>query len=255
MMPSQTQQSRTSLSEYPDLALTVVYNFTSVFTAPIEMVLRLQYGTRYFSPVTQFLTWILMTLLPVFSSMADSFSHMLPFHGFHGLSGMFGIGTLSQLYFAGSFIHGIRLWRRMIRMSREEHSYWEGLALPIFKLVPGSFWIVRIVYEPLFVIILTLVLSNFFILQDSAVHYLIFAAIMLTMKQYVAWYMAWQFLRGMMDARNVGPILAKVVDNTATEDELSTLHIASIPRDIPDDMRKDAVAHIARAFSAWKERP
>jgi hypothetical protein len=76
------------------------------------------------------------------------------------------------------------------------------------------------------------------------------AAFMLAMKQYVAWYMQWQFLRGLMDMRNAGPIIAKLVDNTATEDELATIHMASIPKDIPDDLRRDTAAHIARAFSS-----
>ena len=49
--------------------------------------------------------------------------------------------------------------------------------------------------------------------------------------------------------RNAGPIIAKLVDNTATEDDLATIHLASLPKDIPDDVRRDTASHIARAFS------
>jgi hypothetical protein len=76
-----------------------------------------------------------------------------------------------------------------------------------------------------------------------------FSAAMLGMKQYVAWYLQWQFLRILIDARNAGPILAKIVGNAATEDDLAILHLASIPKDVPEDLRRDTAAHIARAFN------
>jgi hypothetical protein len=248
MTPSQGQPSP-DISHYQDLMMNVVYNVCSIVTMPVEMALRPQYGTRYFSPVTQFFTSVMMMLLPVFSAMADSFSRFLPF-GFHGLNGIFGIGSLSKLYFAAGFLHGLRIWRRMIHMDREEHSYWEGAALPIFNILPGSFWIVRIIYEPIFVIIVALVLGNLFILQGSAAHYLELAAVMLAMKQYVAWFARWQFLRDLMDARNAGPLIARAVDNRASEEELSAIHVATI-RNLPDDQRAAFTSHIAR--SIYKE--
>ena len=247
MMPSQrmNQQSPTDINHYQDMALNLVYNICSIVCAPVEMLLRPQYGTRYFPPIITALTAAMMMLLPLFSSIAD----MLPFGRFHGIAGLYGIGTLSKLYFTGGFIHGFRIWRRMIHIEREKNSLYEGPPLPIFNMLPGSFWIVRIIYEPIFVIIVALVLSNFFILQSSAVHYLIFAAIMLAMKQYCAWYMQWQFLRELMDMRNAGPIIAKIVDNTVSDDELATIHLASIPKNIPEDLRRDTALHIARAFN------
>lgn len=230
--------------------MNVVYNVCSIVTMPVEMVLRPQYGSRYFSPVTQFFTAVMMIVLPVLGAMWEGFSQMIPFVRFNASMGLFGMGTFSKLFFLGAFVHGLRIWRRMIHMEREKYSVYEGPPLPIFSIVPGSFWLVRIVYEPVFVFMLSLVLPNFFILQPSAAHYLMFAAVMLAMKQYVAWYMQWQFLRELMDMRNAGPIIAKIVDNTATEDELATIHLASIPKDIPDELRRDTASHIARAFSA-----
>jgi hypothetical protein len=250
MIPTQgSSQQPMSIDAFQKTMINVVYNVCSIVTTPVEMVLRPQYGSRYFPPVIMVFTAIMMIVLPVFSALAEGFSRMLPFARFHGPIGFFGIGTLAKLYFLGSFVHGLRIWRRMIQMEREAISTSEGPALPIFRILPGGFWVVRIIWEPVFVFTLSLVLPNFFILQSSAAHYLMLAALALTMKQYVAWYMQWEFLRELLDARNAGPIIAKIVDNTATEDELATIHLASIPKDIPDDLRRDTASHIARAFS------
>jgi len=255
MFPSQglTQQTPTDIHQFENVMMNVVYNVASIVTCPVEMVLRPHYGSRYFPPVILFFTAVMMILLPVFSSMAGAFSRLLPSVQFGGSIGLFGIGTFSKLFFLGAFVHGVRTWRRMIHMEREQHSVFEGPPLPIFRIVPGTFWMVRILYEPVFVFVLSLVLPNFFILEPSAAHYLMLASVMLLMKQYVAWYMQWQFLRGLMDMRNAGPIIARIVDNTATEDELATIHLASLPKDIPEDLRKDTAAHIARAYSPASE--
>jgi hypothetical protein len=219
------------------------------------MALRPQYGSRYFPPVIMFFSAVMMMVLPVLSEMASGFSRMLPFGGFQAAQGMFGIGTLSRLYFLGSFVHGFRTWRRMLHMELEENSVYEGPPLPIFRIIPGSFWMVRIIYEPVFLFTISLVLPNFFILQASAAHYLTLAAIMLALKNYVAWYKTWEFLRNMMDLRFAGPRIAKLVDNQATEDDLAPIHLASFPKNLPPDVRQAAAQHIARAFSAGDEVP
>lgn len=246
MMPSSAlrQPGPTSINQYQDVAVNVVYNFCSIFTIPIEMLLRPQYGTRYFPPIIMFLTATLMVLLPLFSSVAQSISHMLPFARFRGPIGLYGIGTISKLYFTGSMIHGFRTWRRMVHMEREEISAFEGPALPIFRILPRGFWKCRIIYEPVFVLLVAIVLSNVFVLQSSAQHYLMFAALMLAMKNYCAWYMAWQYLRELMDMKNAGPILAKIVDNTASDDEFAQVHLASLPPD--PDIRRRTVEHVRR---------
>lgn len=247
---NQPQQSAGNINQFQDTMMNLVYNVCSVVTCPIEMALRPQYGSRYFPPIITFFSAAMMIVLPLFSEMAESFSHMLPFARFGAPSGMFGIGTLSRLYFLGSMVHGFRIWRRMLHMEREENSVYEGPPLPIFHIIPGSFWMVRIIYEPVFVFALSLVLPNFFILQSSAAHYLMLAALMLAMKNYVAWYRQWEFLRNMMDLRFAGPIIAKLVGNEATEDDLAPIHLASFPKNLPEDVRQAAASHIARAFSA-----
>lgn len=229
--------------------MNVVYNVCSVITLPVEMALRPRYGSRYFPPIIVLFSAIMMVLLPFFSEMADGFARMIPFVRFRGPEGLFDIGTLSRLYFFGAFIHNLRIWRRMLHMELEINSFYEGPPLPFFRILPGKFWIVRIVYEPLFVYGFAEVLANFFILQSSAEHYLIVAALMLAMKQYVAWYRQWEFLRGIIDIGNAGPIIARFIQNQATDDDLETIHVASVPKDMPDEVRRSLASHIARVFT------
>ena len=44
------------------------------------------------------------------------------------------------------------------------------------------------------------------------------------------------------------PQVAKLVDNTATDEDMAQLHIASLPKDLPADIRQSG-RYIARAFS------
>jgi len=246
MTPGQSQQPM-DLSRLEDVAATMVYNICSIFTMPVEMALRPHYGSRYFPPIVMLFSMGLMMLLPLFGAVTSG--GMLPFMPAPAPMGLFGMGTLAKLFFMGLPVHNFRIWLRMIHPEREPNSYYEGPPLFIFNILPGSFWMVRILYEPIFLFALALVLPNFFILQPSAAHFLEFAAVMLAMKNYCAWYMQWQFLRGVMDMRNAGPIIAKFVDNTATDEDLATIHLASLPKDIPDDVRRETAAHIVRAIS------
>src|ERR1035438_10776801 len=68
----------------------------------------------------------------------------------------------------------------------------------------------------------------------------------LAMKEYVSWYRQWEFLRGILDLRNIAPIIAKVTENKASDDDLATVHLASIPRDMPDELRRSFASHIDR---------
>jgi hypothetical protein len=250
-MPSSqsSSQSPTDINHYQDLMMNLVYNVCTIVTMPVEMALRPQYGSRYFPPVLLFFTAVMMMVLPLFASMAEGFGRMLPFVRFYGAPGLYGIGTFSKLFFLGAFVHGLRIWRRMIHMELEKHSMYEGPPLPIFRILPGGFWTVRIIYEPAFVFTLSLVLPNFFILQPSAAHYLMFAAIMLAMKQYVAWYMQWQFIRELMDMKFAGPIIAGLAENSSGDEELGCIHLASFPKDLPPEIRRAAASHLARVLS------
>ena len=95
-----------------------------------------------------------------------------------------------------------------------------------------------------------LVLPNFFILQSSAAHYLMLAALMLAMKQLRRLVHAMAVpARPHGHAQRRAPSSRSWSITTATEDDLATIHLASFPKDIPDDVRRDTASHIARAFS------
>jgi hypothetical protein len=256
MMPSQSQQSPTNINHFQDMMLNLVFNFCSIVTMPVEMALRPQYGSRYFPPIIMFFTAVMMIIVPVFFSLAGAVAHMIPFVRFPASFGMVGMYGFSRLFFLGSFVHGFRIWRRMLHMEREENSVYEGPALPFFALLPGaSFWRIRIVYEPAFVFATSMILPSFFILEPGAAHFLTISAIFLAMKQYVAWYRQWEFLRELMDMRFAGPIIARLAENRATDDDLATVHLASFPKDLSPDIRQAAISHIARAFAPEASTP
>jgi hypothetical protein len=243
------QQSPATVEQYQQLAMDLVYNVCSIVVMPIELVLRPWHGSEFHSPIVVFFSSAMMIVLPLISFLTDSFSHVLPFKGAAGPEGLFDLGTFSKLFFLGMLVHGVRIWRRMIHPETEENSFYAGPPLPIFAMLPVSWWVTRIVVEPVFVLLLSIVLPNFFILQSSAATYLMIAAPMLAMKNHVTWLANWQFIRHLLNSRNAAAIISKIVDNTATDDELSRVHLASFPKHLPDDIRKSAARHIVHMFS------
>jgi hypothetical protein len=246
------QESPMNINQLQQLAMNVVENICSIFTMPVEIILRPQYGSRYFPVPIFFFSAVLMFLLPWFSAAADGLVGMIPFHGeVPRPVGMFGIGSLSSLYFFLVFLHGFRLWRRMIYTHLEDHSEYEGPALPFFYLIPGggSFWFIRIVIEPAVVFVGSTVLEVLHIFQSGLVTYLHLAALKLAMKEFIAWYRNWEYIRKMLDARFLGPIIAKLLDNTASPDELAKAHFSGFPKNLSADIRRAAAAYMARLFS------
>jgi len=255
-MQPQQQQSAPSMSieQLHDLALNVVRFVCSIFTMPVEILLRPQYGTRYFPIPVTFFSAILMLLLPFLSGMATGITHMIPFSGpAMPPPGLFGLAAFSSLYFFLVLLHGLRLWRRMVYMDLEKHSAFEGPALPFFRLIPGakSFWFTRIVLEPAFVFVLASVLESISIIQSGLSVYLHCAALMLVIRNYIYWYRVWELIRSWMDMAAAGPIISSFAAGKATEDELAPIHLASLPKNLPPDMRQAAVTYIARAFGAF----
>jgi hypothetical protein len=169
--------------------------------------------------------------------------------------GLFGLGSLSKLYFVLSAVHGIRLFRLMVHPEREKFSEFEGPPLPFFYALPkgDSFWFTRIVLEPAFVFIAAKVLESFFILQSGLTAYCEFAALCLCMQGYIGWYAEWRVIRKRMNAQNMAPIMAKILDNSATGEELASVHLASLPKNLPPEMREAAVAHMARVMDIPQE--
>jgi len=250
MMQSQLQP-QTNVSRLQDQMVDLVYSFCSIFTFPVEMVIRPQYGSRYFQPVTMFLSAVLMIVLPVLFAITSAVSGLLPFAKPTVTFGLIGIWGFSKLFFIGSIVHGVRIFRRMINMSRELSGVWEGPPLPFFTWLPGaSHWKIRLIFEPIAVFAAALLLQNFLLLESSAAHFLMFVSVCLVFKSYTAWFVQWEHLRILMDIKFAGPIIAKLADNTATDDELASIHIASFPDGLPPDMRHAAVTDIAQAYSA-----
>ena len=222
----------------------------SIVTMPVELALRPFHGTRYFPPIIMFFSGVMMIIIPVAFSFAGAVGGLIPFVRVQASMGLVGMWGLSKLFFLGSFVHGIRKWRLMIHMEREKSSVFEGPPLFFFKWLPKpSFWRVRILYEPAFLIVLSIVLPNFFILESGAANFLMVSGIFLAMKNYTGWYMQWQFIRELMDMKFAGPIIAALAENRETEDEMASLHMASFPKDLSPDIRKVAVAHLVRVYS------
>jgi hypothetical protein len=251
MQPTQSELPM-NLNNMHKYGMAIVEAVCSIFTMPIEMILRPQYGTRYFSPPIAFFSALLMVFLPLFSSAAESVSHIIPFTRAAVPVGMFGLGSLSGLYFLLLFLHGFRLWRRMIYMRLEQYSEFEGPALPIFPLIPGgkSFWITRIFLEPIVVYLSASLLQGLGIFQSSLTAFLHLAAFMLCVKEFIVWYRNWEFIRIALDGQAIGSAMSKIMQNRASASELEPMHFASFPKDLPTELRDSALRRFARSFMA-----
>jgi hypothetical protein len=255
MQPSKPDHSSAmSIERLHNTAINVVEAICSVIAMPVETLLRPWYGTRYYPPPVVFFASVLMILIPAIAALFGDIVGMIPFSHPARSIGLFDIGSLAKLYFLLAVVHAVRLYRRMVTMSKEQCSTWEGAPLPFFQLIPWcrSFWVTRIVAEPLFILLASTVLQDFFLIQSGLATYLRLAAVALACKQFVSWYRSWEYLRDLMDAKNAGPILARLVENDATEEELSTIHLASFPTDVPPEIRTQAAVSIARAYSPTK---
>lgn len=249
--PQGRQQGSMNVQQLQDTAINVVYFICSVISMPVDQILRPKYGSRYFPVPVVFFSALMMILLPAFSAIATGAVSMIPFVRVPVPLGLFDIGSLSKLYFLLSFIHGVRIWRRMIHPETEEHSQFEGPPLPLFRLLPkgNSFWFCRLVLEPAAVFIASTILTTMFIFTSGLNTYLHIAALCLLMKNFCAWYREWEYLREMLDARNAAPLVGKLVTNQATESELSQIHLAGLPKQISPELRESLVTRIAHKFS------
>jgi hypothetical protein len=240
-----------SIDQLQNVAMNVVEGVCSIIARPIELILRPWHGTRYFPVPVVFFSTMLMVFLPLLSAVATGLTQLIPGAGVRPPVGLFGIGSLSKLYFLLSFIHGIRLWWLMIHLEKEVLSEFEGAPLPFFRLLPGSasFWATRIIWEPIVLLCAVSFLERMLIINSGLAFFLNVAAFSLGMKEYIAWYRAWEFLRGLLDAKFAGPIIAKLVEGTATSEDLAAIHMASFPENLAPEIRKEAALHIARVIS------
>lgn len=226
--------ANTPIQQKYEMGLRIAQAVCSIVTMPIEYALRPHFGTRYFDPIQALLSWAFMLCLPLFGIAGDA-------------GGLLGLGMLSGLFFASHLIHGPRTWRRMIHMERENHSEYEGEALPIFARLPYGerFWMVRVVYEPVLVVAVAIVFHGIAILDRASMIYLVGAALFLALKNCLFWYQSWLHLRLLMDAKFAGPLVAKAACGNATEKELAQIHLAGFPKSVPADVRTAAIVGAA----------
>ncbi len=237
-------QKPTSLQEFYQGGISLAHGVCGIVTTPVEYALRPFFGTRYFDPIQMMFTCLLMMLLPLLGGVTN----FLPIGGgSYSARGYVGLGTLSFLFFASNLIHGPRLWRRIFHMELEQHSQFEGEALPVFAHLPlgNSFWAVRVLWEPLFVAVVAIALRLVTILDRPAMIYLLVCAAALAFKNYLSWYQSWLHLRTLMDAKFAGPLIAKAVSGKASEKELSQVHMAGFLGSVPAEIRASAIAEMA----------
>jgi hypothetical protein len=251
----QPQQSKgMNFNQTQETARNIVYGFCSIFSMPVEVILRPQYGTRYFQPQIAVFSVVTMLTLSMISSLAMSYTNPLfmAAHIYKQPQGLFSIGSLCELFIFMMFLHAPRLYSRMIHMDREPHSEFEGPALFFFQLIPGgkSFYFTRVALEPALVVIAAVLLNRFFIFRDDLELFLIFSALCLSLKSFISWRAQWETIRKIMDAQFSAPIIASLLEDKASQKDLEQIHLASFPKDIPDNIRRSAAAHMAYVASS-----
>jgi hypothetical protein len=250
MIPNQEKGSL-SLDAMQEVAINVVELFCSIICRPVEIILRFRHGSRYFSPTVIALSSLMMIVVPALLSFTSAIGGMIPFTHFQPPRGMFSLGDFAVLYFLLSLFHGLRIYRLMIWPEKELHSEFEGPPWFFIRLIPGtgSWWLTRIAIEPALIFIAATLLENIYIIQSGLSNYLHIAAFALLMRSFISWYRSWEFLRRILDSRAAGPIIARLVEDTASQDELAQIHLANFPRNISPEDRKTAARYIARAFN------
>ena len=250
MLNSQEQSGPLSFTQLEDTALNVVENVCGIISRPVELILRPWHGTRYFPVPVIFFSTVMLVALCLFSSVTSSVFSMIPLVRIPPPIGIFGLYDFTKLYFLLTFIHSIRLYRRMFNMELEQNSMFAGSPLPFFYLIPksGSFWFTRIALEPAFLLVAAMLLQHLFIIQSGLAGYFEFAAFALAMKNFIGWYRQWEFIRNLMDARFTSPILNKLSQNEASDEELASINIASFPKNLSEETRQAVVDHLARAI-------
>jgi hypothetical protein len=245
----QQQNGSMNFQNLQDTAKNLVYAFCSIFSMPVEVILRPQYGTRYFQPPIAFFSIVMMIILSMISEFASSYTPPLFIAARiqRPPQGLFGIGSLCELFIFLIFLHTFRLYRRMIRMDLETHSEYEGAALFFFQLMPGgkSFFFTRIVLEPALIVLTAYVLNKLFIFRNDLKCFLIFSGFCLAVKSFIAWHVQWELVRKIMDVQFSAPIIANLMENKASQKDLEQIHLASFPKSVPDNIRRSAAAHIA----------
>src|SRR5579875_717257 len=244
---SQSHPGAMNLAHMHQSGLNIIELIGGAISRPLDLILRPWHGSRAFSLPVVALSTVMMLVIPALLLGIDAFVSLIPFSHPSRPVGLFGIGSFAELFFALSLIHAVRIYKRMVRMSSEEHSTFEGPPLPFLMLIPWarSFHVTRIVIEPTLILIASVALQDLLIIQSNLAIYLRVAALALAMKSFVSWYRSWEYLRDVLDAKNAGPIIAKLASDSASDDDLASINLASFPKDVAPDIRTEAVVSIA----------
>lgn len=251
---SQSQPGSSSplnINNLQDGAENLLLFLASIVSKTADMAVRPFFGTRYYPPAVDAFAFLLLLIVASIHTMAVEMTHMVPFvAGPPPALGIFDLWWLVRISFLVQIVHRIRLFRRMVDVSREKFSWYEGPALPILKLIPGgtSFWRSRILIEPALVFAAASILQHLFIFQSSLATFIQVSAAALFVKQSLHWYMSWKVIRDVIDATNGAPLMNAFIENSATDEELAPVHLASFPKDTTPEIRRVAAIQVARAY-------
>jgi hypothetical protein len=232
-------------------AMEFVYAASSIVAQPVEILIRPWYGTRYYEIPILFFSAGMMMLLPAIKSLFTNVMQMIPFLQVPHPVGMFGLDDYARLYFLASAVQGVRLWRRVIHPSRERHSRFEGPALPFFAFLPKGtefFW-TRLLWEPTFVLLASVVLQDLFIAQPSLAIYLRIAAFALFMKNFVVWFRSYEVIRDGLDAGAGGEAFNEQLASVRKEKGAEQFYVAGRARNLNPTVRGAFAQQIARTDS------
>lgn len=95
--PMPSQPSPMSFEQMQEAGTNLVFMFTSIFTRPLELILRPWHGSRYHSPVVVFLSSALMLMLPLFAAGVEGALSTIPFGPHLSVTPAFDIGSLAKL--------------------------------------------------------------------------------------------------------------------------------------------------------------
>ncbi len=92
-------------------------------------------------------------------------------------------------------------------------------------------------------------LQDLLFIQSELTIYLRLVALALFMKSLIVRRQTFLYFRRLLDARYTAPLIAKLVENQATDEDLAPIHLASFPKNIDPEIREAAAKQIARAYS------
>jgi|GEM_PF-3187593 len=226
-MLDKSQQQQT-LEQHLNTMRGVVRGLSGAFAYYVEILLRWRFGTRCFSLFEALFAPILFSFYWLFTStvgaLKDAFSH-------HQAHALFSMGNFFLLSFAVNVYQNIRTIRLRIHPEREAYSQTAGPCLSIFNKFPKahSFWIVRLAYEPALVFFLGIALPILHVVEPALGGYFVLVSFALFLKSFIDWDMYCDARRDILDSAYLGPILGRIASGTATEEDVTIVHLAQIP--------------------------